>query len=101
METTGLRCYTVMDASGHVESQSPRSNLLYRGEALIASRGVVPIKLDAWFADAKEADARASRPRCVNQIMGTYSGIYGFHAGRQGAAFLNRLVCRGVADRFR
>ena len=68
----GFKVYTVMDASG---TWSPQVDLIVALRLMQA--GVVPINWTAVVAELKEDDARPLAP-VLNQIMGTYSGIYGF-----------------------
>jgi len=76
--SNGFKVYTVMDASG---TWSPQVDLI--AALRLMQAGVVPINWTAVVAELKEDDARPLAP-VLNQIMGTYSGIYGFpmHVGK-------------------
>jgi hypothetical protein len=68
----GFEVYTVMDASG---TWSPQVDLI--AALRLMQAGVVPINWTAVVAELKEDDARPLAP-VLNQILGTYTGIYGF-----------------------
>ena len=67
----GFEVYTVADASG---TWSPQVELITALRLMQA--GVVPITWTAVVAELKEDDARPLAP-VLNQILGTYTGIYG------------------------
>src|SRR5437762_4564016 len=68
----GFEVYTVMDASG---TWSPQVDLI--AALRLMQAGVVPINWTAVVAELKEDGARPLAP-VLNEILGTYTGIYGF-----------------------
>jgi Isochorismatase family len=76
--SNGFKVYTVMDASG---TWTPQVELI--AALRLMQAGVVPINWTAVVAELKEDDARPLAP-VLNEIIGTYSGIYGFpmHVGK-------------------